>query len=177
MYIYIYIYILSNSILPVYTHNIIWFLTHFFSRKRKNFNEFCLHAPVCRDLFHTLCLISLNVIFQVTKTQGQLSSESLCNVRAVVYLLSSEVGRNVFSSDSIILLLLKTNSYNLFIYYLNCMKNGGINLTMSYFIRYHHHNYHYHHHQHTFRPRLIVPSKVFHIVFLYSVYNLYFTII
>jgi len=72
--------------------------------------------PVWRDLFHTVYLRTINVIFQVTKTSEQRSRESLCNVRPVVQLVTYVVGRNIFSSgyifliDSIFLLLLKKNS-------------------------------------------------------------------
>jgi len=55
---------------------------------------------------------------------------------------------------------------------LNSNKNNDINLTISYFIRY---NDYHQHLQHNFLSRLIVPSKIFQNIFLYSAYNLYFT--
>jgi hypothetical protein len=66
--------------LPVYTHSMFGFLTQFVHRKWKNLNEWYLHVLVCRDLFHAICLRTLNVIFKVTKTEGQRSRESLFNL-------------------------------------------------------------------------------------------------
>ena len=58
-------------------------------------------ALVCRYLFHNICLKRLNVIIQVMKTEGIPSRESLFSAKQVVHLVSSVVGRNIFSSDSI----------------------------------------------------------------------------
>jgi len=60
-----------------------------------------LRALVCRFLLHKICLKRLNVIFQVSKTEGNPSRESLFSAKPVVDLVNSVVGRNIFSSDSI----------------------------------------------------------------------------
>jgi len=69
-------------------------------------NESYLHVVVCRDLFHTVCLRTLIVIFKVTKTKRQQSSECLFNAKRVVHLVTSIGGRIIFLNDCIFLLLL-----------------------------------------------------------------------
>ena len=140
--------------LPVYTHNLIRFLTQFLYRKWENLQEWYLHVLVWCDKIHTVCLRTLIFIFKVTNTQEQQSRESLFNAKRVVHLVTSISGRLIFSCDSIFILLLKMNSQILFIYNLNCNKDDHINVTNSYFIRYHnHHHFHDYHHPYPSRDR------------------------
>jgi len=66
----------------------------------------CLFAVICFILFVENVKCHLSSKEDIVTTV----EESLCNVRLVVHLVNSVVGRIIFSSDSIFHLLLKTNS-------------------------------------------------------------------